>query len=357
MARVPSRLLALPALVVGLGCVSLVVEADLDEDETTGETTAETSSGDGNGDGDGETTGDGDGEGETTTGDGDGDPGPPENFRVAVLADLHVPGPDYEGGEFGGARDRLLTARDKIAAIDPPPDFVVVIGDLTHDAYGSEDPLWYQTEPNAFSDVADILAGFPMPVYPVFGDSDYGIPKTTKPFSHLIFAQTFALDPYYSVDHLGWRFIFSNSQIGQTFDEGTLLYDPSIGSYGDAQLNWIRSELDADLPTVLFTHFPLFEVQANENQGGAYADIEAAIADADRLALILAGHEGTWSELPATYAAPHIGFGATYRDSDNFLLFEFTTEAFQYSILDKNKAEWGGSGAATWVYQGDPAPG
>jgi len=361
----PRPALLAPVLIGALGCVAIVVEADEagDDSETSAATeTSSTTSGDGDGDptssGDGDPTGSGDGD-PTSSGDGDGDPMLPPSFRVVVLADLHVPGPDYDGGDTAIelARDHLLDARDKIAAIDPPPAFAVVIGDLVHDAYGSQDELWYQTNPNAFADVDDILAGFPIPVYPVYGDSDYAVPKFSKQLSHLLFAQLFATDPYYSVDHLGWRFVFTNSQIGQTFDEGTNIYDTSRGSYGDAQLNWIRSQLDADLPTVLFTHFPLFDVAEDDNPDGAYTNIEAAIADADRLALILSGHGHSWSELPATYAAPHISFGATYLDSDNFLLIEFTTEALQYQILDKDKPNWGSEDAETWIYDGPPMPG
>ena len=43
-------------------------------------------------------------------------------------------------------------------------------------------------------------------------------------------------------------------------------------------------------------------------------------------------------------------------DSDNFLLLELSANASQYTILDAGKVEWGGTGAFTWTYDGDPMP-
>jgi predicted MPP superfamily phosphohydrolase len=338
-------------------CVAVVVEANDDADGESDTGSGDTGDADGSGDGDpGDGDGDGDGDG---GGDGDGD-GEPESFRVVVLADCHVPGittTDDEEAIFV-ARERLLATRDQIAAIDPPPAFVVVVGDMVHNAHVSNELLWYQTNPNAFADVVEIFDSLSMPVYPVFGDSDYDVPDSPQSFSHLLFANFFATDPHSSVDHLGWRFVFANSQEGLTFAPDTLPYDPTVGSFGSNQLGWIGEQLSAGMPTVLFSHFPLFSLAVDETVDGPYTDLEQVLTETgDSVALVLSGHTHVWTNLPATYAAPHMVLGGTLHDSDNFLLIEFTSHALQYEILDLGKVQWGSQEADTWVYDGTPMPG
>jgi hypothetical protein len=343
------------AALASSACVAVVVEAN--EDGETGN--GGTGNGDGDGDGD-DGPGDGDGDGAPGDGDGDGDgDDEPESFRVVVLADCHLPGsssPD-DDTSIPLARDRLLAARDQIAAIEPPPAFVVVIGDMVHNAYLSGDLLWFQTNPNAFADIVEIFDSLPMPVYPVFGDSDYDVPDNPQSFSHLVFAHYFATDPHSSLDHLGWRFVFANSQEGRTFDKNTVLYNPTVGSFGTSQLGWIGDQLSAGMPTVLFSHFPLFEVATDETDDGPYPDLDSVLTQTgDSLELVLSGNTYKWTDLPATYAAPHIVIGGTRYDSDNFLLLEFTSHAAQYEILDLGKVNWSEMEADTWTYDGTPMP-
>jgi hypothetical protein len=337
-------------------CVAVVIEAadEADASESASET------GDGDGDGD---LGDGDGDpgdGDPGDGDGDGDgDGEPESFRVVVLTDCHVPGkPAADDDEsIAAAHARLLETRDRIAAIDPPPAFVVVLGDMVHNAYQSNELVWYQANPNAFAEVVDVFESLPMPVYPVFGDSDYDVPGSPRTFSHMLFTQYFATDPHSSVDHLGWRFVFANSQEGLTFDPAAVLSDTSVGSFGATQLSWIGEQLGGGWPTVLFSHFPLFAIATGETNDGPYSDLLAVLAqESDSLSLVLSGHTHEWTDLPANYAAPHIVLGATRYDADNFLVIEFTSHASQYEILDLGKVQWGTKEADTWLYDGTPMP-
>ncbi len=332
--------------------MAVVIEAD--EAETSSETGTDTGPGDGDGDSD---PGDGDGD-ENGDGDGDGD-GEPESFRVVVLGDCHIPGTLEAEADpsLATARERLIETRDLIATIDPPPAFVVVLGDMVHEAYVEDDLLWFQTNPNAFADVADIFSGLPMPVYPVFGDTDYDVPDASHDFSHLLFENYFAAEPHSSVDHLGWRFVFANSQLGASFDPGTTTFNPAVGSFGPSQLGWIAEQLSADMPTVLFSHFPLHATLAMETVDGTYPDLPTLLQqDFGSLALVLSGHEHQWSDIPEKHPAPHIVVGATYIDSDNFLLLEFTSHAQEYEILDYAKVHWDSKEADTWVYNGVPTP-
>lgn len=344
----PSMTLA--GLLVGaglslLGCELNVIEATPIEDEDSG---SEGGSDDVADTGESGTTTTTTGTGESSTDTGDG----LASFRVVVIADPHVVGPNYQGGDPNllGAADQLIAVREAVAAIDPPPDFGVVLGDLVHDAYASLEPSWYEQNPNAFATVDDILAGFPFPVYPAFGESDYGLPDAPKTLSHTLFATYFAQSPNYSREYQGWRFVFANSQLGPAFDGST-------GAYGAQQLTWLGGELDDPIPTVLFTHIPVYSSLADEApNNGAYPDIDAVVANSSGLKLILAGHSHTWNSMPNAFVAPHITFGATRYDTDNFLLIEFFEDG-SYEILDLLKVEWGTPNADTWTYDGTPKPG
>ena len=331
-------------------CLSVLVEG------TTGSASSSASTDDTDAATDGE-SGDGDGD------PGDGDPGDPESFRVAVIADSHISPVGFDPGDelsLAFARQRLEGAIDKINAINPAPEFVVITGDLVHAAYEVSDAQWYQQNPNAFADMAQLIDRCDVPIYPVFGESDYGVPEYSKLLSHQLFAQFYAKDPYYSVDRLGWRFVFSNSQFGQTFDEGTIKFDPTLetGSYGPTQLSWLVAQLEAGMPTVLFTHFPLQQIADDEApNNGAYTDMDAVLgAVGGSVELILAGHLHTWVEDPGTLIAPQLGLGSTSFDTDNFILIEFRANSAQYEILDYAKIGWGTQEAETWVYSGTPGP-
>jgi 3',5'-cyclic AMP phosphodiesterase CpdA len=278
-------------------------------------------------------------------------------FRVVVFGDLHIVPPDWRGSDpaLADASLRLAQLREQVAAIDPPPDFAIVLGDLVHDAYASADPDWYIDNQSAFGLVAAALAEFPVPVYPLFGEHDYGLPEIGRPVSHQIFAQTFARAPYYAIDHGGWRFVFANTQLGPTFEPANVDFDPSTGSLGQAQLDWIAQQLDDGTPSVLLMHFPLFQ-QTPDEATEPYTDLPTLIAANDDVRLALAAHSHQWNSLPRNYAAPHVVFGPAYLDSDNFLLIEFA-ELGSYEILDAGKVQWGSAEADTWVYQGTPVPG
>ncbi len=281
----------------------------------------------------------------------------PNGFRVVVFGDLHLVPPDWRGSDpaLAEASMRLAQLREQVAAIDPPPDFAIVLGDLVHDAYASADPAWYLDNQSAFSLVAAALDEFPVPVYPLFGEHDYGLPEIGRPVSHQIFAQTFAREPYYAIDHGGWRFVFANTQLGPTFEPANVDFDPTTGSLGQAQLDWIAEQLDDGTPSVLLMHFPLFQ-QALDEAPEPYPDLATLIAANDDVRLTLAAHTLQWNSLPGNYAAPHVVFGPAYLDSDNFLLIEFA-ELGAYEILDAGKVQWGSANADTWVYEGTPVPG
>jgi len=290
----------------------------------------------------------------------DSDTGGVSSFRVAVLADPHVVGPDYVGGDenLEGTQEQLEILLDELSMIDPAPAFAVVLGDLVHDPYFSTAVEDYTQQPNAFATVDALFGELDFPVYPVFGESDYGVPEVERTFSHDVFAQVFATDRYYSVTRGEWRFIFANSQAGPTFEEMATIYDTGVGSFGVPQLTWIVDQLTDDTPTVLLTHFPVGQTAPDEApQNEPVRGLSTVIGNqGGNLALILSGHTHIWANHPDTFSAPAYEFGATRYDTDNFLLFEFSSDG-SFELLDGDKVQWGTPNADNWDYsQGPPVP-
>lgn len=112
-----------------------------------------------------------------------------------------------------------------------------------------------------------------------------------------------------------------------------MAFDPSVGSFGQVQLDWIADQLGDGVPSVLLVHFPLFALLADEAPGDPVPDLAAAIAEFEDIQLVLSGHTHQWNSLPANYPAPH---GPEFQDSDNFLLIEFG-ELGGFEILDADK--------------------
>jgi 3',5'-cyclic AMP phosphodiesterase CpdA len=274
----------------------------------------------------------------------------PEPFRIVVLADPHVPDPDYEGPEANqldtdsilAARERLLAAREQINALDPAPDFVVILGDLVHSDYPYDEVEDYFEQDSAFSIVAELLVGFAMPVYPVFGEHDYDVPRMTREDSHALFAHFFGAEPYTAFEHKGWKFILANTSLGPTQDPTNADYNPQKGSYGREQLDWIAGHLFDRMPTVFLSHYPIpFETAIFENSQSPARDIFTLMTDHDdTVRLSLAGHLHRWIDYRIVAPIDVFVVAGTRYDADNFWVIELDASAGTYEILDFDKVQW-----------------
>ncbi len=295
--------------------------------------------------------------------------GEPEPFRVVVMADSHIIGPNYECCESNNldtesifmTEERLLHARNTINQISPPPDFGVLLGDVFHDGYPDDAPLdvdYYRNNDTAPRRAAEILKGFNMPIYPLWGNHDYKVPKIPQAFSDQLFQELFEVEPYYSIDHKGWKFILANSEYGPTWDPDSDLYNKKLASYGRTQLEWMDRELSEGKPSVLLFHYTLLPgvTSRNEDPSGNPTDLPALIRDhSDTLKLALCGHTHRWLNFFNLFGVQHYIIGATRYDQDNFWLIEFYPDGV-YRILDYNKAKWATVEGRRWIYSGDPRP-
>lgn len=290
-------------------------------------------------------------------------------LRVVVISDTHITGPQYvccsENGMLDNdsivkTQDRLNAVVDHINAIQPPPDMVVIAGDVMHNPYYSLDPAWYATTESAWTITPQILARLNMPVHMAFGNHDYSVncdgnPHVSREMTAQLIQDHYGVAPYYAVDIKGWRFLFGDSMLGPTWDDMDPACDTENGSYGQQQLAWVDAQLADGLPTVFLSHHPLSETKVIEAPGEQFEGIAAVEAAHPNLALHLAGHMHRYLEFVGSYPFPHIMVAATRYDDDNYWLFEFHADG-TYEILDKDKTPRFSGCSETWQYNGTPKP-
>lgn len=292
-----------------------------------------------------------------------------DSFRIVLISDTHVTGPQYvcctENGDMDNSsiqhtEERLNRVVDSINAIDPPPDLVVITGDVMHNPYYSLDPSWYATTESAWTITPRILARLNMPVYPAWGNHDYDIecasrPRIERDISHQLFRDHYDVDPYYAVDHNGWRFLLGNSMLGATWDyTNAETCNTEVGSYGAEQLSWVDAQLADGLPTLFFSHYPEAQTAMLEVPGSAAPDIMTVLGAHENLVAHFAGHDHRFLEFQNT-AYPQFMVSGTRYDADNYWLIELD-ENGGYRILDRDKSMRFSPCSDTWDYSGAPRP-
>lgn len=122
-----------------------------------------------------------------------------------------------------------------ILALDPKPEFCLLVGDLAQD--GKKDEL---------GPVRDFLKSLGIPFHVVAGNHDY-----TPENDRSIYEELFPQQINYRFDHRDWQFVGLDSTEGIKYQQTTI--QPATFRWLDDML----PRLDRERPTVLFTHFPL----------------------------------------------------------------------------------------------------
>lgn len=298
-------------------------------------------------------------------GDGGGDTTTPGVFRVVLMADTHVIGPQYEccsespgvdNASIIKTEDRLREVVGEINAITPRPEMVFVLGDIVHAAHHSTDPAWYQANRNAFTIASELFELLDMPVHVLWGNHDYEVNCSGETYdralSHQVQRDFFGTEPYYSLDHKGWKFLFLNSQLGPTWDVNDARCDTSTASFGADQLDWTARELEEGMPTLVFSHHNRLLWLAAENPGSPNIDLRTVLGRYDNVEGNFAGHLHRW--IDQVFGDEERVLSGTRYDTDNFWLLELDGTDRTYSILDEDKAIWLSSCARTYSYDGTP---
>ncbi|GGP24728.1 metallophosphoesterase family protein [Silvimonas amylolytica] len=159
------------------------------------------------------------------------------DFYFVQLSDTHwgFKGPAVNPDNTG----TLPKAIAAVNALNPPPDFVVFTGDLTHI---SEDPAMRRQRMQEFKQLA---AQITVPVVHYMpGEHDASLDNGA------VFQEYFGAT-HYTFDHKGVHFIVLDN-----------VSDPHA-KVGDAQLQWLAADLTRqphDARIIVFTHRPLFDL-------------------------------------------------------------------------------------------------
>jgi Icc protein len=149
-------------------------------------------------------------------------------LRLALLADAHL----KDGNDQRPEARALARAVAEINALSPPPDLVLLAGDLAH-----------KGRPDALDLGKEILSDLPAPWWAVRGEGDHGPADSAwvRRFGELKFSRSYR----------GWRAIGLDtafSSKGPVFEIGA------------AQRQWLAGELAAlepATPLVILSHAPL----------------------------------------------------------------------------------------------------
>ncbi len=162
-----------------------------------------------------------------------------EAFRFVQLCD-----PQLGMGGYEHDVETFQLAVDQINALDP--DFVVICGDLVHDASDS-----------TYSDFLSIKKGFTMPCYLAPGNHDVGnVPNDT---TLAYYRNTVGAD-YYDFSHKGYAFVVANTQLWKADVEGE----------SDKHDLWFKETLavkgKGEFPLIVIGHIPLYLEHSEEEE-------------------------------------------------------------------------------------------
>ncbi len=287
---------------------------------------------------------DNDTDGDEPHADGDEEQAELENpvFRIAVLADTHIIDEFYEGPE-GNTIDsesimmtveRLTACREHINSLSPTIEMVHICGDVIHN-YPSKEYEFFQENRTRWDVCKELLDGFNCPVNFALGNHDYNISGVPREFTHQLFKEKFGIDPYYSVDYKGWKFIYLNHFLGTTCDHDSPIYNEDRGSFGQEQLQWLDDELSQGMPSILFWHYPLAAIAETEEDGPL--DLRSVIlAHLDSVKLTLAGHMHMWWDAGSDEGFPHWLCSSTRYDEDAAMFLDLNSETGEWSILNED---------------------
>ncbi len=268
-----------------------------------------------------------------------------DTFYVGVIADSHVIDRFYKGPE-GNPEDsesifktseRLASARDLLNRLRPPLDMVFLVGDYFHD-YPSTDLDFYFTNTTRIDHARALTDGFRMPVHVGFGNHDYAVPQVSRAMSHELFRRKLGVQPYYAVDHRGWKFIHLNNFLGHTWDPAHAGYRKQRGSLGEEQLNWLDAQLSERAPSLVFIHYPLSLIEPREVSDLGLAALLAR--HASTVQRVISGHWHRWVDAGREYGPPHLVIASTRYDADAYLIIEIDARAGTHRPLNLDHVEW-----------------
>ncbi len=252
-----------------------------------------------------------------------------------------------------------------VGGFDEPPLFSgrMKMVERHNDAACSDDSriLWMGLRcgpRSAWSISADLFDGFDAPVYPLFGNHDYGGFDCDTPddvyfeWHRDLFDKFYGREPYYAVDLHGFRFLLLDGQLGLRCQEKT-----GEAAYGRTQLDWVADQIDEGLPTFVLSHY-MSLIWSSEETTGPNPDLDTVVAErSDVVQGIFAGHTHRWLNGSTTSpgGVEEWVLGAVRYDPDNFWVLELDPSDGSWAIVDFDKHRYSTTCADTYRYD-DGAP-
>ena len=159
-----------------------------------------------------------------------------EDFFFVQLSDTHW---GYTGAANPESKNTLKLAVQAVNALEVQPDFIVFTGDLTHTTDDATERRKRMTE---FKEIVSELKVKNIRFMP--GEHDASLDRGAA------FRELFG-ETHYTFDHKGVHFVVLDN-----------VSDPGA-AIGQAQLDWLKQDiasLKPEVPVVVFTHRPLFDL-------------------------------------------------------------------------------------------------
>lgn len=171
---------------------------------------------------------------------------PTGDFKIMILADTQT-------SDDEDKYQRLETMISRVNNGEfPGVDFVAVAGDFVAAVYGKD-----TLSESRLKRTVKIFKNLKIPYYSAMGNHDYKITRnidSDAPFLESeilkmenIWKDHTGFDPYFSIAHKGWNFIFLNSMRGRYLNR----------AFDDEQMKWYKKELDKGMPSMLIFHHPI----------------------------------------------------------------------------------------------------
>ena len=176
---------------------------------------------------------------------------PNGDFNFMVISDTHI--------SNDTSKDKRL--KDFITKINRGEflgvELLFITGDVVSSHYVQYDSLNNRKETSRLQKAVDIFNVLNIPYYLIMGNHDYKIDSqhdSDYPYSlsylqkmEDIWQRTTGRPPNFSFIYKGWKFIILSSFRGRQRKQ----------HFSDNQLDWLKKELNNDLPSLLFFHHPL----------------------------------------------------------------------------------------------------
>jgi len=176
---------------------------------------------------------------------------PVGDFKILILSDIHITNSKSKDARL------VKIVEDVNNGYFPGVEFVVTTGDNVSSVYDHYYPDSLDKSYNRLERFVEIMSKLETPKYFVPGNHEYKIDRerdSDAPYGKEeidrmsnMWTDITGFQQYYSFSHKGWKFIVMNSMSGRYLER----------FFDDEQLEWLKNELNDNLPTVLFFHHPL----------------------------------------------------------------------------------------------------